>query len=155
MGLDYSVYLCIRDKETKLSKWNIEIAYWRKAYGIKDVLQDIARKPLYMISYTDDYFTVCNTSVLREVIKEFISSLSDINNDMWVNSIWTPVETRDQTIKNIGTIYAAISWIDNSDDFEAFELMFYSSADKDTSILESYIKDKDKYEIVIAFENSY
>lgn len=155
MGLDYLVYLNIRDKETKITRHLIEIAYWRKGFGIRDVVQEIVRNPVYLLDSKSDYLTISSTAVLSEIIDRFMKSFGDIENSMWVNSIFSPISTRDNTIRQTANLFAAKYWISHSEDDEAFRLMWEEYDKVDMDIFDDYNNNKDNYEIVITVENSY
>lgn len=155
MGLDYLIYLNIRDKETKVTKHLIEIAYWRKGFGIRDVIQEIVRKPIYLLDSKSDYITISSTAALSDIIDRFMKSFGDIENSMWTNSIFSPISTRDNTIRQTANLFAAKYWISHPEDDEAFRLMWeeYNKADMD--IFDDYNNNKNNYEVVITVENSY
>lgn len=81
MGLDYLIYLAVRDKETKVNKHIIEIAYWRKGWAIRDELNAIASKPIYSLPDMydkSDVWHTCSPAVLQSVINLFKDNLNDI-----------------------------------------------------------------------------
>ena len=74
MGLDYTIYLAIRDKETKVNQHIIEIAYWRKGWSIRDELNLIADKPIYSLPDMydkSDIWHTCSPAVLQAVVDLF------------------------------------------------------------------------------------
>ena len=155
MGLDYSISLCIREKDTKVEKWNIDIAYWRKAWSLSSKFQEIAYSPKYEISHNSDWLCFCHQSVLPEIAKVIKDNINNLDSDYWTDSVFPAVSTRHNSIIQLAQIYDAIHWLNNPEDEDAFELMWEDWNNKDLSILESYLKDKDKYEIVVEFDNSY
>ena len=156
MGQDYIISLAIRDKETKNNKYIINIAYWRKAFGVTNAMQDIARKPIHLISAEEDYLTISSTSVLKDVEKVIISNLNNLDNEIWTYSgVFTPIEVRNTSVHNLANILAAEEWITNPENEDAYDLMWEDNASYSPSTLEDYLKNKDKYEVVVIFENSY
>ena len=156
MGQDYIISLAIRDKETKNNKYIISIAYWRKAFGVTNAMQDIARKPIHFISAVEDYLTVSSTSVLKDVEKVIISNLNNLDNEIWTYSgVFTPIEVRNTSVHNLANILAADEWITNPENNDAYDLMWEEGYDYIEVAFKDYLENKDKYEIVIIFENSY
>ena len=157
MGLDYTVYLAIRDKETKINQHVIEIAYWRKGWSIRNELNVIASKPIYKLpdAYDkSDIWITCSPAVLQAVVDLFLSNVNDIMCEMWTNSIFPAICTRDNTIRQLANIYAAKYWISESEDDDAFKLMYYDPDKASMEVFYDFNKNKDKYEVVIIFETS-
>ena len=69
--------------------------------------------------------------------------------------LFSPLVTRDASLRNLEHLLSAEEWLKDPEDEDAFDLMFNESEKRDISIQESYLKNKDKYEIVIEFINSY
>lgn len=155
MGLDYSISLSIRERETKVVKWDITIAYWRKAWSLCNKFQEIAYSPKYEISHNSDWLCTCNQSVLPEIVKVIKDNLDNLDSDYWTDSVFPAISTRHNSIIQLAQIYSAIQWLNNPQDDDAFYYMWEDWERRDLSILESYLNDKDKYEIVIEFDNSY
>lgn len=154
MGLDYSIEAKITNLKTNEHK-QFEIAYWRKCWGLKDVLQKVANK--YSINTIDDIEIDCNIEVISEVIDTLLETLKDINNNAWSNSFWGTLKTRTITVEELAKILVFDAWIkaDNYEDFmEASETLAYK-----TGIDEDFlIKVKQNffdYKIEIIFYNSY
>ena len=121
MGLDYTIYLAIRDKETKVNQHIIEIAYWRKGWSIRDELNSIANKPIYSLPDVydkSDIWHTCSPAVLQAVVDLFRDNMNDIMCDLWTNSIFSAVSIRDHTIRQLANIYAAKYWISDIEDEE-------------------------------------
>ena len=155
MGLDYEIHLTIRDKETKMKQWCIEISYWRKAWSLCSEIQGIINKPIYKISNSDNFYTVCHPAVLNEISDLIIKNIRDLNSNVWTDSVFSPLVTRDASLRNLEHLLSAEEWLKDPEDEDAFDLMFNEPEKRDISIQESYLKNKDKYEIVIEFINSY
>lgn len=157
MGLDYSIFLAIRDKETKINQHVIEIAYWRKGWSIRDELNLIANKPIYgMPDVYDksDIWHTCSPAVLQAVVDLFKDNMNDIMCDLWTNSIFSAVSTRDHTIRKLANIYAAKYWISDVEDEDSFRYMHNEPDDISMEIFNDVCKNRDKYEIVVIFECS-
>lgn len=157
MGLDYSIYLAVRDKETKVNKHIIEIAYWRKGWSIRDELNAIASKPIYSLPDMydkSDVWHTCSPAVLQPVINLFKDNLNDIMCDLWTRSTFTALATRDNTIRQLANIYAAKYWISDVEDEDAFKYMHNEPEDISMETFNDVCKNRDKYEIVVIFECS-
>jgi hypothetical protein len=157
MGLDYSILLAVRDRETKINQHVIEIAYWRKCWSIKDELNSIANKPIYSLpDFYDksDMWHTCSPAVLQAVVDLFKDNMNNILCDLWTNSIFSAVSTRDHTIRQLANIYAAKYWICDVEDEDAFRDMHNEPDDISMERFKDVCKNRDKYEIVIIFETS-
>lgn len=156
MGLDYTVYLAIRDKETKVNQHIIEIAYWRKGWSIRNELNIIASKPIYKLpdayNMPNDMWITCSPAVLQAVVDLFKDNMNDIMCDLWTNSIFSAVSTRDHTIRQLANIYAAKYWIYDVEDEDSFRYMHNDPDDISMEIFNDVCKNRNKYEIVIIFE---
>ena len=130
MGLDYTVYLAIRDKQTKVNQHIIEIAYWRKGWSIRDELNSIADKPIYSLpdAYDkSDIWHTCSPAVLQAVVDLFKDNMNDIMCDLWTNSIFSavsPIPLISSTfIKNVScnglvsSLYSPKMLLNTSDSF--------------------------------------
>lgn len=155
MGLDYEIHLTIRNKETKMKQWVIEISYWRKAWSLCSEIQSIINEPVYKIHNDEDFYTVCHPAVLREISDLILKRIRNLNDTVWTDSVFPAISTRDTTLRNLGCILAAEEWINDQEDDDSFQLMFREYDKFDKSILDSYLSHKDSYEIVIEFINSY
>ena len=90
MGLDNGIYLRIKGhrERMKLSGkrffWDNELAYWRKCWGIREVIIGII-----FSSQINEYTYIIN----REQLKEVIAALKKFNKksywDKYAHSIWT------------------------------------------------------------------
>ena len=158
MGLDYTIYLAIRDKETKVNQHIIEIAYWRKGWSIRNELNNIANKPIYKLpdvyNMPDDMWITCSPAVLQAVADLFTSNMNDVMCELWTNSIFPAVCTRDNTIRQLANIYAAKYWISESEDDDSFQLMHYDANKISMEAFYDFNKNKSKYEVAIIFETS-
>lgn len=149
IGLDLSIYAKIKDKRTG-QIYPVELAYWRKAYGIRRMLVTVAEH--FKINHPDNYEDVqihCNTFALDTIITNFLSALPDYDSDYWTDSIWTQTETRDITLDQLKTLLLFKSWL---------------NGDVDTSVVFTRldwsdgmppIEDVSNYDICLEILNSY
>ena len=155
MGLDFTLSLAIREKDTKAAKWIIDIAYWRKAWFLSNRVVEIVSEPKYAVDNIEKFFYVSSTAALAEIANMIKDSVSDINSDFWTDSVFSATSTRHNSMIQLARIYDAIRWITDPEDDDAFELMWEDSDKLDTGILEAYLKEKDRYDIVLYTDYSY
>ena len=96
MGLDYSIELHIHDKKTG-SKREIQLAYWRETYGLRDTMMEIASHDY--IRAEDDYAIECPTRILGDVIRKFRKIFPSRHAREWEDSIWGASRTRAMTFR--------------------------------------------------------
>ena len=116
MGLDLSIYMKVIRKRDKEEMFKTEIAYWRKAYGIRNELYYIARNEEYWVNPDEeqgqDYLTTFNSDGLRAMIETISDELSDFDSDCWTSSIWSKIETISITLEQLKTMCAALMYIE-------------------------------------------
>ena len=155
MGLDFTLSLAIREKDTKAAKWVIDIAYWRKAWALSHDIVNIVSEPKYAVQNDGDFFYVSSTAALYEIADLIKNNISDIEADYWEDSVFSPTSTRHNSIIQLASIYDAIKWLNSPEDDDAFELMWEDVKKFDSGILEAYLGEKDKYDIVLYTDYSY
>ena len=120
-------------------------------------MNNIANKPIYKLPDVynkSDTWITSSPAVLQPITDLFRENMNDIMCEMWTNSIFPAICTRDNTIRQLANIYAAKYWISESEDDEAFKLMYYDPDKTSMEVFYDFNKNKDKYEIVIIFDTS-
>ena len=151
MGLDLSIGARLKDKKTKEETY-IDIAYWRKAYGIRDMLVEVANK--YKVEHPENYEDleiVCHKKALREIISNLSRELGNFDSNYWTNSIFEPAEVRQSTIGNLRRLIAFQDWLDREIDSETITAYSFVDLNEDNFIF----KDRDNYKVRIEIINSY
>lgn len=158
MGLDYTLYLNIKDKESGVTHFRMEVAYWRKCWNISNELHNMCNEPQYSVpeKYRVQFNTMCSIIVLPDIIKRIKDELSNFNyndNDFWNCQVWENAVVRDMSIRNMANLFALQAWLcDKEDD----EILKYASYDGNrVEWLMEYLKEKDKCELFIESEFSY
>lgn len=157
MGLDYSIELEITHLKSNKKVYCLEIAYWRKAWGLARLFQEIAMQPQNKISNDEDFKTECYTWVLSDIIKNISVLINDPDNEVWTDSLWDSAETRYFTIKNLANLCAARDWINHTHNDDLLPLMSYESdgPEFNEDIYADFVKNPNDYEVRIVFYNSY
>lgn len=157
----YDIYCSDSDIE-KNTLCSIEVAYWRKAWGIRNMLLEIAQLPQYHIYNDLDFMYVCNPSILPILIKNFLIEYTNKHSDLWENSVFTNDETMNNTAANLEKIRSIITFlidINNVDYLIELVNKFYCNQEKMcnhiVSRLREYDRDKNYYDIYIVIINSY
>ena len=160
MGLDYTIYLTIKDKESAVKQSRTEIAYWRKCWTLSETLHDLCSQTAYSVpeKYQESYHTVCcSIIVLKDIIKTIKDELDKdyIDNYFWDGQVWENAIVRDMSIHNMANLYALQAWLNDKEDDEILQHAAYSGKKEDIDWLREYLKEKDKYELFIESEFSY
>lgn len=160
MGLDYVIKVHIKDKDTGITQFEMTCAHWRKCWNISKCLHNEVfgsgrfNVPNKFITCGKDDF-MCSPNVIHEVVSVLLDKLKtcNLNSDLWTAQVWTHTETRDMTIINLANLFALDAWINDNYDEDAWKFC------NDERLLpewaESYINEKDKYQIVIESIFSY
>lgn len=154
MGLENSIYLTIRDKETHIVQYEVSVAYWRRYFSVRDTLLRLFKNERYLIEQKSEYLFICSPNILTSVISELMENIGTLDCELWTNSFWEPVISRDRTIRNVANLYALQAWIYDPENEDALNICRYDTND-DIGWYKTYMKNKDKYEILITFEDSY
>ena len=156
MGLDYTISLVIKDKESTVKRFEMDVAYWRKCWKLSEVLHDLSGNNRYSVpeKYRDEYDHVCSVTVLDDIIKCIKHELDEgLDNDFWDCGIWSRAVIRDQSIRNLANLYALQAWLNDQEDYEILRHADYDNSG--TEWFEEYLKTKDKYELFIVSDFSY
>jgi hypothetical protein len=102
MGLDFSIEIRIKDKQTK-EVTSIEAAYWRKCYGIRDEVMDAALHSNLILKYNEDYYLRVKAEAIEAINDRLIQTLSD--KEVLEHSIWGYTSTRRQTLLNLEDLF--------------------------------------------------
>lgn len=158
MGLDLSIEFKIRDRRTGKVIHCTEIAYWRKAYGLRTYLVNLFRNSPYLIDSDDDFSFEASPEILTDIIRELSNKVNDIEDDCWTDSIWSPDSTRCQTLRQMSYIAGAEGWINNLEDKDLID--YYMDAEGncapiDSELFEEIINNIQDYEFRVELINSY
>ena len=102
MGLDFSIEIRIKDKQTK-EVTSIEAAYWCKCYGIRDEVMDAALHSNLILKYNEDYYLRVKAEAIEAINDRLIQTLSD--KEVLEQSIWGYTSTRRQTLLNLEDLF--------------------------------------------------
>lgn len=102
MGLDFSIEIRIKDKQTK-EVTSLEAAYWRKCYGIRDEVMDAALHSDLILKYDEDYYLRVKAEAIEAINDRLIQTLSD--KEVLEQSIWGYFSTRRQTLLNLELLF--------------------------------------------------
>lgn len=98
-GLDYTISLRVKNhKEDTIRE--IELAYWRKCYGIRDCLHSLVEDLGKRVG-DDDYEAVCSTRHFSKIIEVLCKELTNLDSDLWTDSIWSGETIRNMTYDNL------------------------------------------------------
>ena len=149
MGLDLSIFAKLKDNKTgEVSK--IEIAYWRKAYAIRDMLVEVAEK--HSIHHPENFADVqihCRTIAIDEIIENLISELTNTDSPYWTDSIWDAHETRSTTLTNINNLLIFKDWLAGICETEVMLKNSYDIYDNEGC------GERSRYEVCLEILNSY
>lgn len=146
MGLDLYLDIKLKNKRTGDER-NLELAYWRKCYGIRDMLVEVAMND--RVKHKDNYADVCiicNAATIHDINEHLIEELGNLNSSYWTDSIWTPFETREQTLRNLATMLTFEDWL-----YGKCELNDISFEESPTGMLQNV----EDYEVYLEVINSY
>ena len=149
MGLDLSIYGKLKDTRTgKVS--TIEIAYWRKAYAIRNMLVEVAMK--HSIHHPENFADIqihCRTIAIDEIIENLISELTNTDSPYWTDSIWDAHETRSTTLTNINNLLIFKDWLTGKCETEIMLKNSYDIYDNEGC------DERGCYEVCLEILNSY
>lgn len=118
MGLDLTIYLRAKNKETN-ANYDIEIAYWRKCWSLRDeLLKLFTFKKEDIISQYEDIITEVPMLYLPDIIFLLSEKIPYEEDVCFDNSVWNSAEARLITIDNLKNLCAWESALDilvNSD----------------------------------------
>lgn len=149
IGLDLSIYAHLKNKKTGIES-TIEIAYWRKAYAIRNMLVDVANK--HLIHHPENFADVqlhCRTIAIDEIIENLIRELTDIDSPYWTDSIFDAEETRETTLTNLNHLLIFKDWLVGK--CETDYMLAHCFELYDTSDCE----ERNQYEVCLEILNSY
>lgn len=151
MGLDLSIGARLKNKKTKEETY-IDIAYWRKAYGIRNMLVEVANK--YKVEHSENYEDIeiiCHKKALKEIIFNLTREMGNFESNYWINSIFAPAEVRQSTIENLKRLVAFQDWLDQEIDSETITSYGFVDINEE----DFYFEDRDNYKVRIEIINSY
>lgn len=165
MGLDLMIYL--RAKEKNGFSYNIEIAYWRKFWSLRDeLLKLFTSKKEDIISQYEDITTEVPISYLYDTILLLSDKIPHKEDICFDNSVWDTAEARLITIDNLKELCAWESALDilaNGDaDYrseENFRYTFEELINLDQGIssegdgYDDFRKDKKVVDLLMNFDN--
>lgn len=157
MGLDYIIDARIKNRETK-EVITIDIAYWRKCYSLRDVLQECAREknPSSVKKIEGDFYTRCKPWVLHGVVDELTRRIGDPDDFAWANSIWSRDSVRYSTCSELGKLCVAEEFFNPTCNTSENIIATASRAfDYDEDVLADVFLNPLKYKVTIEFINSY
>lgn len=154
IGLDLSINANLKNKITG-KETVLELAYWRKAYAIRDLLVDAANK--YKINRPEnceDVTICCKPIALSPLISELIKELTYSNSKYWSDSVFEPADTRGNTLTNLDSLLTFCDWLNHEcDGFTVYdrcvEVVWGSRSD-----FEGF-EDSYNFEIYLEITNSY
>ncbi len=166
MGLDFSVdfeiykKLADNDSQEKATPvYTMEVAYWRKAYGIARRFMQEAHNSSYLLSEDWDFCCNCSCEILNNLIIILLDNLYYDDSELWTDSIFGAVDTKRYSIYNLAKLMALKDWLSYRDeDIDSFRLAKYDN-DFGPGISDELYADilanPNKYEFRISIINSY
>lgn len=123
MGLDYSIDLEIRNKKTRQSLIEVEVAYWRRCWGLAYELNDIARRDEFKfdekIEYdADEWHFVSKPSIIPEVINSICAALPNVNALHWQNSFWEVSGARANSARELSKLIRLETFINSKYEYK-------------------------------------
>ena len=113
MGLDFSIRYVMHSFIEGKEVINKEIAYWRKAYGIRDRIVGYAmNNEQDIISSDDDYDFLCHKEIIYDIVTRLVSDICTNNSQLWTNSIWGTITTKHETIINLEKLITLASFFE-------------------------------------------
>lgn len=172
MGLDTTITLSLRNKKTEEEVASVEVAYWRKYWGLTLTLLHIAREePNWWNERKDresedDFLTTCNPCVLTDWIEKITELLKNPEANEWSDSLWGSVCARGYTARQLEDILIAESIINsmNAYSLELCSDLFEKSTDayfkrinpfKDEKLINEVENNPRDFEWLVELENSY
>ena len=113
MGLDFSIHYVMHSLIEGKEVINKEIAYWRKAYGIRDRIVGYAmNNEQDIISSDDDYDFICHKEIIHDIVTRLVSELCTNNSQLWTNSVWSMITTKHETLLNLEKLVTLASFFE-------------------------------------------
>lgn len=111
MGLDLFLNAKLKNKRTGVER-TLPIMYWRKAFGIRDLLVELAQKFPVERPYNDGgiYFD-CSLAIVPILKMKLLDAMKINNHEYWTDSIWTATETRCCTLNQLANLIAFEDWL--------------------------------------------
>lgn len=154
MGMDLEINAIIRRRENRKEAVEINLAYWRKTYGLRDKLVEMATNSPLLISTDGDVIFECKPLFITEIVACFTTALPFLNDELWQDSIWSRLETRSMTVDNLNKLLALESYISSEINLE--ELTdFLGLSPEETTAFMFWERDPLAYELIIEVVNSY
>lgn len=154
MGMDLEINAIVRKRENHKEAIEIDLAYWRKTYGLRDKLVEMATNSSDLISADGDVIFECKPTFMTEIIACFTTALPFLNDELWQDSIWSPLETRGVTVDNLNKLLALESYFGGEVNLEELQ-EFLGLSSEETTALMKWEQDPFAYELIIEVVNSY
>ena len=170
MGLDTSIILCLKEKNSPTPICAVSVAYWRKYYSLTRTLLYIARQEENWLrpemEQDCDYMTTCRPLVLSDWIEAITNLLRDSEADEWYNSIWGAVDARGYTARQLEGVLKAESVVKGINEYsleiykelydeETREWLLKRENPLTDELIAKIIANPEAYEWYVEFENSY
>lgn len=156
MGLDYTIYLTVKNANTGVTEFREDVAYWRKCFSISKGLHGLFEEEAKHTNekYQDKFNAICSVTVVDTIIDYIYEHLIyPLASDIWDSSVWSELEVRDTTIHNLAHLMALKHWLDDRENLDALELAMYEHNKPEW--LETLLRNPDKYQVFIESEYSY
>lgn len=163
MGLDFIINTYVVDKKKEEVSKHYEIAYWRKAYAIRDTFMKIASGDEYWhkdySEFEDDYLHTCTPDIVDAFIDKLCGALTDTASDFWHDTVFV-YHNRATAAENLKTLC-------NFSDICREPLKYLDDIDTPTTIpddvddlemeeiLAIAFSNPDKYDVLVEVINSY
>lgn len=154
MGMDLEINAIVRKRENHKEAVEIELAYWRKTYGLRDKLVEMAADSPDFLSADGDVIFECKPTFITEIVAYFTIAFPYLSDEVWHDSIWTPLETRGMTVDNFNKLLALESYISSEISLEELQ-EFLGLSPEETTALMKWEQDPFAYELIIEVLNSY
>ena len=172
MGLDVEINMKVFKKGDDKPILQKDVAYWRKCYGVRDVLLRIARNPEYWRPRTkeepeNDCFTHFTVEGLKQMIQDLSTMVAYPNEYPWNNAIWAPLEVVTITLEQLRKMIPAYVLVESKfQDDDAFYTVFdyievpdgptaEEDADAEWKRLYNIRENWDDYIVIFELVNSY
>lgn len=157
-GLDFSLELHIYRKSTEI--FACDVAYWRKNWGMVHDFLAIGMKPDNYIEDDWDFSITCNTNALDDFIYKIREELENDDSEFWTNSVFDKAQTKFQTIRNLGNLYALRDFLNRPYDLDTLVLAIYDEfsgniVDLKAKYQDDMLEHPDDYNFKLVIINSY
>lgn len=98
MGLDFSIELKIKNKDFIKE---IEMAYWRKCYSIRDNIINFCINSGFLIKADEDFSYECKIDILLSLINYIREEYKNSESELFCNSIWGESDCKEMTYNQI------------------------------------------------------